>query len=96
MRILSHEQPASNGNFIHLSGWVGVSCAPGEIRLIVKLIYPYTKGEVPQPKHFEAIHEYDRTPQGLKNAVVEFLESGAKANDKDVHQAMLYLLPLFN
>jgi hypothetical protein len=51
---------------------------------------------VPEPKWFEAIHKYDRTPQGLKKAVVAFLESGAKTNDKEIHQAMLYLLPLFS
>ena len=96
MRVLSHEQPAPDGNFIHLGGWVGVSCGPGEIRLVIKLIYPYTKGEVPEPKWFEAIHKYDRTPKGLKKAIIEFLESGPQAKDKDLHQAMIYLLQVFN
>lgn len=96
MRALSHEEPAPGGNLIHLGAWVGVSCGPGEVRLVIKLVFPYTKGEVPEPKWYEAIHKYDGSRQGLKKAIVAFLESGSQAKDKDLHQAMLYLLPLFS
>lgn len=96
MRILSHDETAPGGNLINLGAWVGVSCDPGEVRLVIKLVYPYTQGDVPDPKWYQAIHKYNGTRQGLKKAIVEFLESGSKVNDKDLHQAMLYLLPLFS
>jgi len=95
LRILNHEESAPGGNLINLGAWTGVSCAPGEVRLVIKLVYPYTKGDVPDPKWYQAIHKYDGSRRGLKKAIVEFLESGAQAKDKDVHQAMIYLLQIF-
>lgn len=96
MRILSHDESTPGGNLINLGAWVGVSCGPGEVRLIIKLVYPYTKGDIPDPKWYEEIHKYNGSRQGLKKAIVEFLSNGAKAGDKDLHQAMIYLLEILS
>jgi hypothetical protein len=96
MRILDHNEVIPDTRvMISLSGWVGVSCKPGEIDLIIKVTTPIYNSLLGDHKWYSEIHKYTGSRLSLRKAVQAFLENAPKSNDVVIQQAMLYLYPMF-
>lgn len=94
MRIISHDETAPGGVLINLGVWTGISAPEGHLKFVIKVILPPEQGMMGTPKYHSENIKWSGTRKGIRLALLDFLSKGP-GKEKDIHEAMVYLLQTF-